>query len=142
VPAGSLVCEHGYALSGRGMHPDGRPCLPEGTTESGEATHLIQAILSSPTSVIASAPALDAHALAAHLLRLGYRFVDPAEKHVIEVRKTSQTIKHPLACRAGDLFDCPVAAAAERLNGPPGAPGRYECTVEAGHFVLLDRVTE
>jgi hypothetical protein len=140
VPTGSAACEHGYQLSARGMHPDGRPCLPAGITEDGDGVDLATAIRSAPAGVLIDTPALDAHGLALHLLRSGYRFVDPLEKHVIEIRESDFTLKHPLSCRAADLFNCAVNTAALNLAGRPGLPGRYECTEQAGHLVLLERV--
>ena len=142
VPQGSPVCDHGYSLSGRGMHPDGVACLPAGITEGIDATRLVGEILGAPSMVLASAAGLDAHGLAAHLLRAGYRFVDPDEKHVIDLRDEGWTIRHTLSCRALSLFSCPVTEAAARRDwrAAPAEPGRYECEEYGGNLVILDRV--
>lgn len=65
------------------------------------------------------------------------------EQHVIAFRPDGWTIQHPLSCRP-NLFTCPVNAAAETLDGPPVALGRYECSVnDIGDRLLIgDRVDQ
>lgn len=134
------VCEHGYRLSDRGNHPDGDTCLPAGVTRGIDDTRLIGEILGAPSGVLASAATLDTQGLAAHLLRAGYRFADPAERHVVQFRAEDFTIKHPLSCRVGDLFDCRLNAAVSALSAPPDPLGRYECEERDGWLVIGERV--
>lgn len=53
-------------------------------------------------------------------------------EHVVRLRATDFTIKHPLRERLGhsageisDLFDCPLNDSLEALSGPPYPPGDY-----------------
>jgi hypothetical protein len=80
-------------------------------------------------------------ALAAAILGAGYRYIDPHEKHVIEIRGFGWTIAHPLSCRLGGidrLFSCEVNRLAEGgLDVPPRlADGRYEIDVREGHLAI------
>jgi len=61
--------------------------------------------------------------------------IDDQPFHVIEVTDTGWTLKHPLDCRDG-LFECPTNEAAERLDGPPCAPGRYKVTLDKGLLII------
>lgn len=52
---------------------------------------------------------------------------DDETHHVVELRATDFTIKHPLAERLhGDLFDCTLDEHLTSLTGPPTVPGRYQ----------------
>lgn len=82
------------------------------------------------------------HTLARMIHAAGYRRVDVAEGHIIEVRAAGWTIMHPLACRPR-LFDCEVNRAAEEgLTEPPTALGRFRCDAATGRFVIGERVAD
>ncbi|MEU8264453.1 DUF6085 family protein [Micromonospora sp. NPDC048999] len=70
--------------------------------------------------------------------------VDDDPRHIIDLRADGWTIKHPLSCRLGDLFGCPVNLAAEGLDGPPAPPGRYAVSVDSidGQLRIGDRVDQ
>ncbi|MEU4781050.1 DUF6085 family protein [Micromonospora sp. NPDC023633] len=93
------------------QHP-APPCNPEMNTEDCCDRSGLRAVLDALTAAGRLAPADD----------------DP--RHVIQFRADGWTIKHPLACRLGDLFGCAVNQAAEDLDGPPVPPGRYVVTVD------------
>ncbi|MFI7072071.1 DUF6085 family protein [Micromonospora sediminicola] len=99
-------------------------CLSEMNTEDCCDRHGLLAALEALTAAGRLAPADD----------------DP--RHIIELRADGWTLKHPLSCRLGDLFGCRVNEAAEELDGPPGAPGRYAVTVDSidGRLRVGDRV--
>jgi hypothetical protein len=83
------------------------------------------------------------HTLARAILVAGYRFVDPDEAHVIDLREDGWTISHPLACRVTGLFECEVnrAAVAQLTEPPPLSPSRYKVGLEDGELVFRGRVT-
>jgi len=142
VPTGSPVCGHGYARTITNRHPDGKPCT--GGYDAADVGALVAALKEIP-ALHADGPAVNCEAVAKHLLEAGWRFVDPDEKHVIELGADGWTLKHPLACRAADLFACPVNAAASRTalevwSELQPAHGRFRCVEQAGHLVLLERV--
>ena len=59
----------------------------------------------------------------------------PDEPHIVKFDEDGWTLKHPLKCRLGDLFDCAHhAAAVERIAGPPkDGPGLYELRLDGGY---------
>ncbi|AYF29288.1 hypothetical protein CSH63_17815 [Micromonospora tulbaghiae] len=100
-------------------------------------------LLLGPTEHDIARAVLDALAAAGRLAP-----VDDDPRHIIDLRADGWTLKHPLACRRGDLFDCPVnRAASQQLDGPPPeSPGRYVCWLGdrdlAGMLILGDRIDE
>lgn len=64
-----------------------------------------------------------------------------APHHVIDLTDSAQTVSHSMGCRlGGDLFGCPITAAAGEFV-PAVPPGRYICDVdEDGVLVIGDEV--
>lgn len=66
--------------------------------------------------------------------------LDDIPHHVIQVRATTFTLKHPLSCRP-NLFDCPFNEAGRDLDGPPAPLGCYIVTLdEAGGLIIGEPV--
>jgi hypothetical protein len=101
-----------------------------------EIQHLAEVIAQAKLSGISAG----SWTLARMILTAGYRCVDLAEGHVIEVRASGWTIMHPLACRPR-LFDCEVNRAAERdLAEAPAGLGRFRCDAATGRFAIGARL--
>ncbi|GIJ36705.1 DUF6085 family protein [Micromonospora andamanensis] len=66
----------------------------------------------------------DAKAVLDALAAAGRIAPDDDPRHVIEFRADGWTLKHPLSCRPR-LFECRFSDAAQALDGPPTALGRY-----------------
>ncbi len=58
--------------------------------------------------------------------------------HIIEFTETGFGIQHPAPCRP-NLLGCPLQAAAQRLDGPPVAPGRYVCVLDPWGELSIQR---
>lgn len=58
--------------------------------------------------------------------------------HIIDFGDTGFGIQHPAPCRP-NLLDCPFNAAAQRLDGPPPAPGRYVCVLDPWGELSIQR---
>ncbi len=58
------------------------------------------------------------------------------QRHVAEFREDGWTLKHPLACRP-NLFDCALSRAAEFLDGPPAALGRYPVELDQTGLLVV-----
>lgn len=115
--------------------------MPDGYAES-EINRLAGVITEARLAGVSAG----SYTLARIILAAGYRFVDPDEAHVIDLRDGGWTISHPLSCRAGGaagLFDCEVNRAAETQlrEPPPLSPGRYKVVLEDGEIVFGGRVT-
>jgi len=110
----------------------------DGTVTDADVQHLADVITEAKLSGVSAG----CHTLARMILAAGYRRVDLAEGHIIEVRAAGWTIMHPLACRPR-LFDCEVNRAAERaLIEPPTALGRFRCDAATGRFVIGGRLND
>lgn len=110
--------------------------MPEPT--DAEVQHLADVITEAKLSGVSAG----CHTLARMILAAGYRRVDIAEGHIIEIRETGWTIMHPLACRPR-LFDCEVNRAAERdLTEQPADLGRFRCDAATGQFAIGGRVAD
>lgn len=60
------------------------------------------------------------------------------DDHIIDFGDTGFGIQHPAPCRP-NLLDCSFQAAAERLDGPPVAPGRYVCVLDPWGELSIQR---
>jgi hypothetical protein len=58
--------------------------------------------------------------------------------HIIDFGETGYGIQHPAPCRP-NLLDCPFNGAAQRLDGPPAAPGRYVCVLDPWGELSIQR---
>lgn len=58
--------------------------------------------------------------------------------HIIDFGETTFGIQHPSPCRP-NLLDCPFNGAAQRLDGPPVAPGRYVCVLDPWGELSIQR---
>jgi hypothetical protein len=68
---------------------------------------------------------------------------DAETEHVVELRATDFSLKHPLRERIdGELFDCPAHEHLESLRRPPEVPGRYRMYIGPNGFYCYDRVVE
>jgi hypothetical protein len=78
-------------------------------------------------------------ALRASALAVAVLGGDP--RHIIELRRDGWTLKHPLACRLTELFDCPTnRAAISGLHRAPEEPGRYYIDLLEGVLVIGEAV--
>lgn len=60
--------------------------------------------------------------------------LDGETEHIIELRESDFTIRHPLRERwASDLFDCSLHERIAGLGGPPRVPGRYRVRWNGRH---------
>lgn len=60
------------------------------------------------------------------------------DDHIIDFGDTGFGIQHPASCRP-NLLVCPFQAAAQRLDGPPVAPGRYVCVLDPWGELSIQR---
>jgi hypothetical protein len=67
--------------------------------------------------------------------------LDNQPYHVLDVTETGWTLKHPLDCRP-ELFACPTHRAADELDGPPAAPGRYRVDLVDGQLAIGEAVPD
>jgi len=58
--------------------------------------------------------------------------------HIIDFSDTGFGIQHPAPCRP-NLLNCPFQGAAQRLDGPPIAPGRYVCVLDPWGELSIQR---
>jgi hypothetical protein len=58
--------------------------------------------------------------------------------HIINFGDSGFGIQHPAPCRP-NLLACPFQAAAQRLDGPPVAPGRYVCVLDPWGELSIQR---
>lgn len=58
--------------------------------------------------------------------------------HIIDFSDTGFGIQHPASCRP-NLLGCTFQAAAQRLDGPPVAPGRYVCVLDPRGELSIQR---
>ncbi|KXK63376.1 hypothetical protein AWW66_03420 [Micromonospora rosaria] len=120
-------------------------------TEDELLNHYADAVVAVLAAAGRLAPAADddPHRAAGHrrrgpaARRLAFA-ADDDPRHIIDIRPKGWTIKHPLACRHGDLFGCAVNLAAENLTDPPAPLGRYAVTVDSidGQLRIGDRVDQ